>query len=209
MSQPAKSLDPGHPPFACSVPRFACLPLVVRKKAASPLPGVWVPVTRISLPGFPFGRPGCRDPAAVWPLSRALDTRRTPGPPSKCTGLSSFAAPHSSRKCRARPLSAHDRLRWLFGDHAGCDSPLLSCQGISLSSRQASHPSFIQNLHLPFGLCNGAAAFLTLELPMDVHDSDELISLQKTLCAMRWIALMKCDQAVAVTIAANMAFVDH
>lgn len=141
-------------------------------------------------------------------LCLAHSTRAfTTGPPSKCTGLSSFAAPHSSRKCRARPLSAHDRLRWLFGDHAGCDSPLLSCQGISLSSRQASHPSFIQNPHLPFGLGNGAAAFLTLELPMDVLDLDELISLQKTLCAMRWIALMKCDQAVAETIAANMAFV--
>jgi hypothetical protein len=47
---------------------------------------------------------------------------------------------------------------------------------------------------------------LALELPMDVHASDELVSLQKTLCAMRWIALMKCDLAVAETIEANMAF---
>jgi hypothetical protein len=47
---------------------------------------------------------------------------------------------------------------------------------------------------------------LTLELTMPFDDSDELISLKKTLCAMRWIALMKCDLAVAATIEANMAF---
>jgi hypothetical protein len=145
-------LDPGHPPFAIGVPRFACLPSVVRKKAASPLSGDSVPVT---------GFPACRllNPCRLGSCLAHSTSPMLPVP-SKMQGLSSFTGPHLSRKRRARLLSAHDRLRFASALTPCVSRPPFPARGCPHSSRQGLlTTSYFSPRHFLVGLSNGADAF--------------------------------------------------